>query len=86
MIVIRIAERAKTNDLVFLDYNTNIEFRDVSSPLSHAGLVKLYVEGNYPDGTEIYTPFTPEESKERKKALKEEKKNNKKNKQQKLNL
>lgn len=85
-IVIRIAERAKENDIVFLDYNTNIEFRDISSPISHAGLVKLYIEGNYPNETEIYVPFTPEESKARKKALKEEKKNNKKNKQQKLNL
>ena len=31
-IVYRIAERNKTNDIVFLDYNTNIEFRDITSP------------------------------------------------------
>ena len=85
-IVSRIAERAKTNDIVFLDYNTNIEFRDITSPLSHAGLVKLYIEGNYPSSSETYTPFTSEEAKARKDALKEEKKNNRNKNQQKLNL
>lgn len=83
-IVTRIAERAKTNDIVFLDYNTNIEFRDITSPISHAGLVMLYIEGKYPNENDVYTPLTPEESKARKEALKEEKKNNKK--QQQLNL
>ena len=85
-IVMRIAERAKTNDIVFLDYNTNIEFRDITSPISHAGLVKLYVEGNYPQEGEVYTPFSPEESLERKKALKEAKKQIKNKKNQQLNL
>ena len=79
-IVTRIAERAKTNDIVFLDYNTNIEFRDITSPLSHAGLVKLYIEGKYPKETDVYTPLTPEEAKVRKETLKEEKKKNKKKK------
>lgn len=83
-IVSRIAERAKTNDIIFLDYNTNIEFRDITSPLSHAGLIKLYIEGNYPSSTETYTPFTPEEAKMKKNALKEEKKINRNKKQ--LNL
>ena len=83
-IVSRISERAKTNDIIFLDYNTNIEFRDITSPLSHAGLIKLYIEGNYPSSTETYTPFTPEEAKMKKNALKEEKKINRNKKQ--LNL
>lgn len=81
-IVSRIAERAKTNDIVFLDYNSNIDFLDISSPLSHAGLVKLYIEGNYPTETEVFTPLSLEEVKARKEALKEEKKN----KQQQLKL
>lgn len=85
-IVMRIAERAKTNDIVFLDYNTNIEFRDITSPLSHAGLVKLYIEGKYPKEGEVYTPLSPEEARERKAALKEAKKQNKNNKNQQLNL
>lgn len=74
-IISRIAERAKTHDIVFLDYNTNIEFRDITSPLSHAGLVKLYIEGNYPKETEVFTPLTPEEAKTMKESLKKEKKN-----------
>lgn len=84
-IIARIADRAKTNDIVFLDYNTNIEFRDITSPLSHAGLVKLYIEGNYPKETEVYTPLTPEEAKAKKESLKGEKKNYK-NKVQQLKL
>ena len=84
-IISRIAERAKTNDIVFLDYNTNIEFRDITSPLSHAGLVKLYIEGNYPKETEVFTPLTTEEAKAKKESLKEEKKNYK-NKVQQLKL
>lgn len=85
-IVTRIAERAKTNDIVFLDYNTNIEFRDITSPLSHAGLVKLYIEGKYPKESDVYTPLTPEEAKARKDALKKKKKKNKKGTQQQLKL
>ena len=85
-IVSRIAERAKTNDIVFLDYNTNIEFRDISSPLSHAGLVKLYIEGKYPNESDSYTPFTSEEAKKRKDTLKGEKRKNKRNNTQQLNL
>ena len=48
-VIMRIKERSKDHDIVFLDYNTNTEFRDTSSPLSQAGLVKLYIEGNYPE-------------------------------------
>lgn len=42
--------KAKLNqcDFVFLDYNTNCNVADYSKPLSHAGLVKLYLEGKYP--------------------------------------
>ncbi len=81
-IVTRIAERAKTNDIVFLDFNTNIEFRDISSPLSHAGLVKLYIEGNYPNENDVYKPLTPDEVIARNKNNTEKNKND----QQKLNL
>lgn len=83
-IVLRIAERAKTNDIVFLDYNTNTDFRDISSPLSHAGLVKMYIEGDYPNENENFTPLTLEESKVRKLELKKNKKQNNKNDQQQL--
>lgn len=60
-IVNRIKERSRLNDIVFLDYNTNIDFRDISSPLSHAGLVKLYIEGEYPREDVEYSPLSEEE-------------------------
>jgi len=37
-----------TRPLVLLDYETNCDVEDLSSPLSHAGLVKCYLEGNWP--------------------------------------
>lgn len=69
-VVLRIKERSVSHDIVFLDYNTNIDFRDISSPLSHAGLVKLYIEGNYPLKSEFYRPLTPEEIKAKKEVKK----------------
>lgn len=65
-IVERIKEQSKIQDIVLLDYNTNIDFRDVSKPLSHAGLVKLYIEGNYPEGMEGHQPMTKEELEQKK--------------------
>lgn len=35
-------------DLVLLDYKTNGDLDDLSKPLSHAALVKRYLENNYP--------------------------------------
>ena len=34
--------------VVLLDYNTNGDIDDTSTPLSHASLIKAYIEGNYP--------------------------------------
>jgi hypothetical protein len=34
--------------VVLLDYETNADISDLSSPLSHAALVKLYLEGKWP--------------------------------------
>lgn len=73
-VVVRIREQSKIQDIVFLDYNTNIDFRDVSKPLSHAGLVKLYIEGNYPEGLDGYTPMSKEELELKKIRDKEQKK------------
>ena len=73
-VVGRIKEQSKIQDIVFLDYNTNIDFRDVSKPLSHAGLVKLYIEGNYPEGLDGYTPMSKEELELKKIRDKEQKK------------
>ena len=73
-VVERIREQSKIQDIVFLDYNTNIDFRDVSKPLSHAGLVKLYIEGNYPKGLDGFTPKSKEELELKKIRDKEQKK------------
>ena len=72
----RIAERAKDHDIIFLDYNTNDDYRDISSPLSHAGLVKLYIEGKYPSPDDNVQPLSMEEIEARKLAKKQSKKNN----------
>ena len=72
----RIAERAKDHNIVFLDYNTNDDYRDLSSPLSHAGLVKLYIEGKYPSSKDDVHPLTLEEIEARKLAKKQSKKKN----------
>lgn len=73
-VVERIKEQSKIQDIVLLDYNTNIDFRDASKPLSHAGLVKLYIEGKYPEGLEGYAPMTKEELEQKKQRDKEQKK------------
>lgn len=72
-LVMKIAERAKDHDIVFLDYNTNIDIRDTSSPLSHAGLVKLYIEGKYPNSDQQILPMTAAEIESAKQARKTEK-------------
>ena len=74
-VIERIKAQSKIQDIVLLDYNTNIDFRDISKPLSHAGLVKLYIDGKYPNGIEDYQPMTQEEmdaKKVREKELKKE--------------
>ena len=73
----RIKKQSQTHDMVLLDYNTNIDFRDTTKPLSHAGLLKLYIEGNYPDPQQHYTPMTLQELEQKKEREKEEKKRRK---------
>ena len=73
-VIERIKAQSKIQDIVLLDYNTNIDFRDISKPLSHAGLVKLYIDGKYPNGIEGYQPMTQEEMDAKKVREKEFKK------------
>lgn len=49
-IIERLKEASRTKDIVLLDYNTNCDVDDPKKPLSHAFLVKAYVEGIYPFG------------------------------------
>ncbi len=50
-LVERIRTKSKTTDIVFLDYNTNEDYTNLKSPLSHAALIKLYIEERYPEIT-----------------------------------
>lgn len=67
-IIEKIREKAKESDIVLLDYNLNPDNRDITKPLSHAELVKMYIEGRYPSNAEDFIPFTEEELKARKLA------------------
>ncbi len=42
-------EHATEQPVVLLDYETNADLRDTSRPLSHAALIKAYVEHDWPD-------------------------------------
>lgn len=59
VIVDKIRERSLVNDIVMLDYNTNTEYLNIKTPLSHAGLLKMYIEGCYPD-SESYIKKQPD--------------------------
>jgi hypothetical protein len=48
-IILRLAEASKDKDIVLLDYETNCDVFNTKKPLSHAGLVKAYVENTFPD-------------------------------------
>lgn len=45
---LRIISKSKT--VVLLDYDTNADVEDYRKPLSHASLIKAYIEGIYPFG------------------------------------
>ena len=61
----KLRELAKTRTIVLLDYDTNPVVEDPSSPLSHASLIKAYIDGTYPvyDGTDEAQQQKPEEGK-----------------------
>lgn len=40
---------SKNKPVVLLDYNTNSDVNNYKKPLSHASLIKAYIEGNYPE-------------------------------------
>ena len=51
----RLRMLSKSGTLILLDYETNPDVLDPASPLSHAGLIKAYIEGTYPvfDGAPV---------------------------------
>ena len=84
-IIGRLKEASSKEDIVLLDYETNCDILNPKKPLSHAFLVKAYVEGNYPKAEDLYKELTenkdkakPEESKKKpSKAKSNKSKNNK---------
>lgn len=51
--VSKLRELAESNTVILLDYATNGDVENTSSALSHAALIKAYIEGNYPGCAEI---------------------------------
>lgn len=49
-IIAKMKEAAKTKTIVLLDYDTNSEVDNPAKPLSHAYLIKAYIEGLPPYG------------------------------------
>ena len=63
--------------IVLLDYDTNADVEDAKKPLSHASLIKAYVEGIYPYGDSKSSQTgggdkKPPKAKRKKKAKKED--------------
>lgn len=50
VIIERLREASKTKTIVLLDYDTNADVENAKKPLSHASLIKAYVERIYPYG------------------------------------
>jgi hypothetical protein len=53
-IVERLKEASQKVDIVLLDYEINCDVLNPKKPLSHAFLVKAYVEGVYPKAIDLY--------------------------------
>ena len=70
-IVERLNEIAKTKMLILLDYATNCDVDDTSKPLSHAALIKAYIEGTYPFASKVSskTEVAKPKKKSRKKTI-----------------
>ncbi len=64
-------EEGKT--IVLLDYDTNADVENIKRPLSHASLIKAYVEGTYPYGDNV-----PEETEAKENIMSPKKKKSKK--------
>jgi len=71
-IIDRLREASKTKTIVLLDYDTNADVENAKKPLSHASLIKAYVEGIYPYGEEIVKDKKPVGKSKRKKNKKED--------------
>lgn len=75
-IIERLKEASKTKTIILLDYDTNADVENAKKPLSHASLIKAYVEGLYPYGekkqSEDKNEAPPKTKKSKKKDNKKE--------------
>lgn len=46
-VIERLRETSKNKTIILLDYDTNADVENVKKPLSHASLIKAYIEGDY---------------------------------------
>lgn len=53
-IIERLKEASQKEDIVLLDYETNCDVLNPKKPLSHAFLIKAYVEEVYPKAIDLY--------------------------------
>ena len=60
-IIERLKKASKTKTIVLLDYTTHCDIDNPKAPLSHAFLIKAYVEGLYPFGDKKLQTETPQE-------------------------
>ncbi len=60
-IIERLREASKTKTIVLLDYDTNADVENTKKPLSHASLIKAFVDGIYPYG-DVIIPHDNEEN------------------------
>lgn len=51
-LLVEIQQQALEQDVVLLDYEMNCDLNNLAKPLSHAGLIKRYLEGGWPDEIE----------------------------------
>jgi len=65
-IINRLREASKTKTIILLDYDTNADIENAKKPLSHASLIKAYVEGIDP-----YSEIIQEEKKTKPEQLTE---------------
>ena len=55
----KLRAEAESRTVVLLDYNTNCDIEDDNSPMSHAYLIKSFIEGCYPVGGDTKVNATP---------------------------
>jgi len=58
----RLKEASQKEDIVLLDYETNCDVLNPKEPLSHAFLVKAYVENSYPKEADLYKELIEREN------------------------